>query len=73
MHAGMNNIYRKMDKEEMEVSFNLPAEQVKKILDGSRDSIFLEGPDQQGKERGRHGGGGHRTMDSILELAMGLY
>lgn len=72
MHAGKNNIYRKMDKEEMEVSFNLPAEQVKKIFDGARDSYFLEGP-KQGKEGGRHGGGGHGAMDSVLELAMGLY
>ncbi|OVA05423.1 Cupin 1 [Macleaya cordata] len=55
--AGRESVINQIEKEAMELGFNVPASEVKEILSKQRESYFLPGPNQrqQREDRGRFG------------------
>ncbi|XP_058110975.1 vicilin Cor a 11.0101-like isoform X1 [Magnolia sinica] len=52
--AGKKNIMRQMEREEKELSFNVPAREVEKIFNAQGEDAFAPGPEQrQEREEGR--------------------
>ncbi|XP_068650628.1 vicilin Jug r 6.0101-like [Aristolochia californica] len=50
--AGKNNIYKNMDDQEIELSFNAHSQEVKKVFDAQDDLVFTRGPERR-EEGGR--------------------
>ncbi|XP_068636240.1 vicilin Cor a 11.0101-like [Aristolochia californica] len=50
--AGKNNIYKNLEEQELELSFNAPSKEVKKVLNAQDDQVFTRGP-EGGEEGGR--------------------
>ncbi|KAL5975487.1 hypothetical protein ACLOJK_019809 [Asimina triloba] len=59
--AGKQNLLTKLEKEELELSFGAPSEEVRKILRAQNDDGFTQGPKQSDSEEGRN-----RAVESII-------
>nr|XP_016516006.1 PREDICTED: vicilin-like antimicrobial peptides 2-1 isoform X2 [Nicotiana tabacum] len=68
--AGQQNIWRNVDREAKELSFNMPGKEVEEILQRQDQSYFVAGPEQHGqrqRERGEEGKG-QQYLSSILDF-----
>ncbi|KAK4357123.1 hypothetical protein RND71_022733 [Anisodus tanguticus] len=69
--AGQQSIWRNVEREAKEVSFNMPAKEVEEILQNQDQSYFVAAPEhrQQHRERGEEGRKGEQQyLSSILDF-----
>ncbi|XP_060179383.1 vicilin Cor a 11.0101-like [Lycium barbarum] len=69
--AGQQSIWRNVEREAKELSFNLPGKEVEQILQKQDQSYFVAGPEhrQQHRERGEEGRRGEQQyLSSILDF-----
>ncbi|KAM3326540.1 hypothetical protein P3S67_001666 [Capsicum chacoense] len=57
--AGQESIWRNLDREAKELSFNMPAREIEEILEKQNQSYFVAGPEQE-----------QQHVSSILELVL---
>ncbi|KAM3326541.1 vicilin Cor a 11 [Capsicum chacoense] len=66
--AGKQNIWRNVDREAKELSFNMPGREVEEIFQKQDQSYFVTGPGQQ-REKGEQGKRGQElNLSSILDF-----
>ncbi|MCD9643705.1 hypothetical protein HAX54_031362 [Datura stramonium] len=66
--AGKQNIWRNVDREAKELSFNMPGREIEEIFQRQDQSFFVAGPGQQ-RERGEKGRRGEQQyLSSILDF-----
>lgn len=51
--AGQESIWRNVNRETKELSFNMPAREVEEILQNQNESYFVAAPNEEGKKMGQ--------------------
>uniref|UniRef100_A0A2R2JFS1 SM80.1 Vicilin n=1 Tax=Solanum melongena TaxID=223891 RepID=A0A2R2JFS1_SOLME len=64
--AGRENIWRNIDREAKELSFNMPGREVEEIFQKQDQSYFVAGPEHRQQQPGERGEEGRKGQDQYL-------